>query len=59
MIKVDVLAEIARRLLETIFIGRAPVRRFGLFWTSRPVYMTHRQKTMHRHTLGKTGTARR
>ena len=56
-IKVDVLREIARRPPETIFIGRQPMRRFG-FWTSKPVYMTHRQKTMHRHVLGKTGSGK-
>src|SRR5260370_42412923 len=43
---------------ESIFIGREPVRRFGLFWSSQPVYMTHRQKTMHRHVLGKTGSGK-
>lgn len=58
MIKVDVIREIARRPRESIFIGREPVRRLGLFWSSRPVYMTHRQKTMHRHVLGKTGSGK-
>ena len=58
MIKVDVLREIARRPSNSIFIGREPTRRFGLFWFSRPVYMTHRHKTMHRHVLGKTGSGK-
>jgi hypothetical protein len=58
MIKVDVLREIARRPAGTIFIGREPLRRFAVLRTSRPVYMTHRQKTMHRHVLGKTGSGK-
>jgi hypothetical protein len=58
MLKVDVLREIARRPLGSIFIGREPVRRLAAFWSSRPVYMTHRQKTMHRHVLGKTGSGK-
>src|SRR5260370_6330562 len=58
MLKVDVLREIARRPLGSIFIGREPVRWLGAFWSSRPVYMTHRQKTMHRHVLGKTGSGK-
>lgn len=58
MLKVDVLREIAERPPETIFVGREPIRRLGLFWTSRPVYLTHRQKTMHRHVLGKTGSGK-
>ena len=58
MLKVDVLREIALRPPNSIFIGREPVRRLGLFWSSRPVYMTHRQKTMHRHVLGKTGSGK-
>ena len=58
MMKVDVLREIAQRPAGSIFIGREPIRRCGLFWTSRPVYMTHRQKTMHRHVLGKTGSGK-
>jgi hypothetical protein len=58
VIKVDVLREISQRPAETIFVGREPLRRFGLFWSSRPVYMTHRQKTMHRHVLGKTGSGK-
>src|SRR5260370_9030743 len=56
MLKVDVLSEIARRPPNSIFIGREPLRRFGLFWSSQPVHMTHRQKPMHRHVLGKPAT---
>ena len=55
--KVDVLAEIGRRPPGTLFVGmEARRRRFG--WSWRPVYISQRQKTMHRHVLGKTGSGK-
>jgi hypothetical protein len=55
--KVDVLAEIARRPPGTLFVG-LEARRRCLGWSWRPVYISQRQKTMHRHVLGKTGSGK-
>jgi len=55
--KVDVLAEIARRPPGTLFVG-VEARRRRLGWSWRPVYISQRQKTMHRHVLGKTGSGK-
>ena len=55
--KVDVLAHVARRPPGTLFVGLEPRRRF-LCWSWRPVYISQRLKTMHRHVLGKTGSGK-
>src|SRR5262249_46003378 len=55
--KVDVLAEIARRPPGTLFVG-LEARRRRLGWSWRPVYISQRQKTIHRHVRGKTGSGK-
>lgn len=54
---VDLLAEIARRPPGHTFVGLAPKRRFGV-WRWRPAYISARQRTMHRHVMGKTGSGK-
>jgi hypothetical protein len=66
---VDLLAEIANRPVEESsgragqlarhkFVGLSPTR--GLFgrWNWKPVYISPRQQTMHRHVIGKTGSGK-
>ncbi len=55
--EVDVLAEIARRPPGLTFVGLSP-RRSTLGWRWRPVYVDERQRTTHRHVLGKTGSGK-
>ena len=56
-VQVDVLAEIARRPKGHCFVGLVPHRgRWGTRW--KPVYISPRQRTMHRHVLGKTGSGK-
>lgn len=57
MCQVDVLAEIARRPPQSLFVGLRP-RRTLLGWRHGPVYISQRQKTMHRHVVGKTGSGK-
>lgn len=67
--RVDLLAEIARRPIDrslgsrgayiprSKFVGLSPRR--GLFgWRWKPVYISPRQQTMHRHVIGKTGSGK-
>ncbi len=55
--EVDVIAEIARRPPGHTFVGLSPWR--GLLgWRWRPVYLDERQRTTHRHVLGKTGSGK-
>lgn len=54
---VDVLAGIARRPPGHYFVGLTPVRGvFGRRW--KPVYISQRQRTMHTHAVGKTGSGK-
>ena len=55
--KFDVLAQLARRPPGMLFVGLEPRKRF-IGWSWRPVYISQRQKTMHRHVLGKTGSGK-
>src|SRR4051812_1338576 len=54
---VDVLAEVGRRPPGMLFVGLEPRRSF-LRWSWRRVYISQRQKSMHRHVLGKTGSGK-
>ncbi len=54
---VDVVREIARRPAGHSFVGLTP-RRTWLGWRWRPVYLSARQKTTHRHVIGKTGSGK-
>ena len=54
---VDLMQEVARRPQGTTFIGLAP-RRTLLGWRWTPVYLDERQRTTHRHVLGKTGSGK-
>jgi hypothetical protein len=55
--EVDVIAEIARRPPGHTFVGLSP-RRSLLGWRWKPVYLDERQRTTHRHVLGKTGSGK-
>ena len=55
--KFDLLAAIGRRPKGSSFVGMTP-RRHLLFWSWRPVYISQRQKSMHRHVIGKTGSGK-
>jgi hypothetical protein len=54
---VDVLAEIRRRPPGHTFVGLSPRRR-RIGWKWQPVYLSERQRTTHRHVLGKTGSGK-
>jgi hypothetical protein len=54
---VDVVRQIARRPKGHAFVGMTP-RRTWLGWRWRPVYLSARQKTTHRHVIGKTGSGK-
>jgi hypothetical protein len=54
---VDVLAEIQRRPAGHTFVGLSP-RQTALGWRWKPVYLSERQRTTHRHVLGKTGSGK-
>jgi hypothetical protein len=54
---VDVLREIGRRPKGHAFVGMTP-RRTWLGWRWSPVYLSARQKTTHRHVIGKTGSGK-
>ena len=55
--RVDVLREIGRRPAGHSFVGMTP-RRTWLGWRWSPVYLSARQKTTHRHVIGKTGSGK-
>jgi type IV secretory system conjugative DNA transfer VirD4/TraG family protein len=55
--KFDLLKAIGRRPKGSCFVGMTPRRRL-LFWSWRPVYISQRQKSMHRHVIGKTGSGK-
>ncbi len=55
--KVDVIAEIRRRPKGTTFLGLSP-RKATVGWRWKPAYITARQRTMHRHIVGKTGSGK-
>jgi type IV secretory pathway TraG/TraD family ATPase VirD4 len=53
----DLLREIGRRPKGHYFVGLSPHRGLiGYRW--RPVYISQRQRTMHRHIVGKTGSGK-
>ena len=53
----DVLLEIGRRPKGTTFVGLSPSA--GLLgWRWRAVYISARQRSMHRHVVGKTGSGK-
>lgn len=54
---VDVLGEIRHRPAGHTFVGLSP-RRTALGWRWKPVYLSERQRTTHRHVLGKTGSGK-
>jgi len=55
--RVDLFREIRRRPAGHAFVGLTPRRGF-LRWRWRPVYLSARQKTTHRHVIGKTGSGK-
>ncbi len=55
--RVDVVREIARRPAGHSFVGMTP-RRTWLGWRWKPVYLSARQRTTHRHVIGKTGSGK-
>jgi type IV secretory pathway TraG/TraD family ATPase VirD4 len=55
--EVDVFGEIHRRPPGHTFVGLSPRRTF-LGWRWKPVYLSERQRTTHRHVLGKTGSGK-
>jgi type IV secretory pathway TraG/TraD family ATPase VirD4 len=57
MTKVDVLRQISRRPAGHLFVGMTP-RKTLLGWRWRPVYLSPRQRTTHRHVIGKTGSGK-
>jgi hypothetical protein len=50
---VDLLAELRRRPAGHTFVGLTPGR-----WRWKPVYLSPRQRTTHRHVVGKTGSGK-
>jgi hypothetical protein len=54
---VDVVREIARRPAGHSFVGMTP-RKTWLGWRWKPVYLSARQRTTHRHVIGKTGSGK-
>jgi type IV secretory pathway TraG/TraD family ATPase VirD4 len=54
---VSLLQEIARRPAQHSFVGMTP-RRTVLGWRWTPAYLSARQKTTHRHVIGKTGSGK-
>ena len=57
MTKVDLLREIGRRPADHLFVGMTP-RKALLGWRWKPVYLSPRQRTTHRHVIGKTGSGK-
>jgi TraM recognition site of TraD and TraG len=54
---IELLREIRRRPPGHAFVGLTPRRAF-LRWRWKPVYLSARQKTTHRHVVGKTGSGK-
>jgi hypothetical protein len=55
--EVNLLEEIRRRPPGHTFVGLTPMKRlFGYRW--KPTYISPRQRTMHRHVMGKTGSGK-
>ena len=54
---VDVLEWVRRRPAGHTFVGLSPRRRV-LGWRWEPVYLSERQRSAHRHVLGKTGSGK-
>jgi type IV secretory system conjugative DNA transfer VirD4/TraG family protein len=57
MRRVDLLREVRRRPPGQTFVGCTPRRRL-LGWRWTPVYLSPRQRTTHRHVVGKTGSGK-
>ena len=55
--RVDLFRELRRRPPGHTFVGLSPRRGF-LGWRWRPVYLSPRQRTTHRHVIGKTGSGK-
>ncbi len=55
--KVDLISQVARRPEGMHFVGLTPRRSF-FGWRWRPLYISQRQRTMHRHVIGKTGSGK-
>lgn len=55
--KVDLLREIGRRPAGHSFVGMTP-RRTLCGWRWKPVYLSARQRTTHRHVIGETGSGK-
>jgi type IV secretory pathway TraG/TraD family ATPase VirD4 len=55
---VDVMKHIARRPRGRTFVGLSPRRGLLGFWRWKPIYLTEKQRTAHRHVLGKTGSGK-
>jgi hypothetical protein len=55
--QVDLLREVRRRTPGHTFVGLTRRRRL-LRWRWTPVYLSPRQRTTHRHVLGKTGSGK-
>jgi len=55
--RVDLLPWLGRRPPAHTFVGLSPRRRL-LGWRWEPVYVSERQRTSHRHVLGKTGSGK-
>lgn len=66
LVSVDLIAEIARRPMDkksprprrAKFVGLTPSRGRFRRWKWKPVYISPRQQTMHRHVIGKTGSGK-
>jgi hypothetical protein len=56
--KFDLLSRMAKRPAGTTFVGMTPRKTFGVFPWWKPVYLTRKQRSMHRHVLGKTGSGK-
>jgi hypothetical protein len=68
--RVDLIAQIGRRPLDESyprrgkhlprpkFVGLSPSRGLLGLWNWKPVYISPRQQTMHRHVIGKTGSGK-
>lgn len=54
----DLLKEVRKRPEGTTFVGLSPERGRWWGWNWRPIYVSQRQKTMHTHVLGKTGSGK-
>src|SRR5215813_8736022 len=57
MRKVDLISQVMCRPKGMQFVGLTPRRSF-FGWRWRPLYISQRQRTMHRHVIGKTGSGK-